>query len=378
MQNSSLDRTKRRTALSLGVLVVTTTLGFLTLTAASAQATGLAMDCNHDGQVLINEIITGVNIALGTASLGTCPPADSDGDGIVTIADIIRGVDADLGVQVGRPPFITDLTVVAGAMGLGDNLSQIDGFGGTPGSVISVDIRQATFNDGGAKTFHPCQSIDAKTWIQLGTATVSANGTWTISGIDQQVMPSNISNLGSCHQDPSFDGGLYSQFRINSSFGNGSPVTPQLTYWHERDSTASGVTQHVLEATISGGDNDAVGITDGPDQDPNSFGGPDESEHWAYTCSTPGLTCDQSVAFGGGTFPAPAQTEQDYTVCSAIGGCTYDNEFPFILSMAQGHKPGGSILAFMKTPRAHPPVTAFTVNVHVSGSIGINVHFSFF
>ena len=53
-------------------------------------------DCNGDGSVSINELIRGVNIALGTADLDSCEAMDSDGDGIVAISELIRAVNAAL------------------------------------------------------------------------------------------------------------------------------------------------------------------------------------------------------------------------------------------------------------------------------------------
>jgi cysteine-rich repeat protein len=53
-------------------------------------------DCNGDGQVTVDEIVTAVNIALGNAPLTQCPRADDDGDGQVTVDEIVRAVDAAL------------------------------------------------------------------------------------------------------------------------------------------------------------------------------------------------------------------------------------------------------------------------------------------
>jgi hypothetical protein len=50
-------------------------------------------DCNHDGQVAVNEIITAVNIALGNQTLDTCPNADITGDQRVTINELITFVN---------------------------------------------------------------------------------------------------------------------------------------------------------------------------------------------------------------------------------------------------------------------------------------------
>jgi hypothetical protein len=53
-------------------------------------------DCNGDGMIAINELISGVNIALGNAALSTCPSFDSNGDGSVAINELISGVNGAL------------------------------------------------------------------------------------------------------------------------------------------------------------------------------------------------------------------------------------------------------------------------------------------
>lgn len=50
-------------------------------------------DCSGDGEVTVNELITMVNIALGTSPVSTCPPGDANGDGEITINEIIAGVN---------------------------------------------------------------------------------------------------------------------------------------------------------------------------------------------------------------------------------------------------------------------------------------------
>jgi hypothetical protein len=49
-------------------------------------------DCNDDGIVAVNEIITGVNIALGSAAIDVCPAFDRNGDERVDISELIAGV----------------------------------------------------------------------------------------------------------------------------------------------------------------------------------------------------------------------------------------------------------------------------------------------
>jgi hypothetical protein len=61
---------------------------------ASAQCVG---DCNGDNTVAINELITGVNIALGSTPLSQCPSFDPNGDNMVGINELITAVNNALG-----------------------------------------------------------------------------------------------------------------------------------------------------------------------------------------------------------------------------------------------------------------------------------------
>jgi hypothetical protein len=58
--------------------------------------THLPGDCNGDGQVTINELIIGVNIALGIAPISDCPAFDTNGDGQVSIDELIAAVNVAL------------------------------------------------------------------------------------------------------------------------------------------------------------------------------------------------------------------------------------------------------------------------------------------
>jgi RHS repeat-associated protein len=58
-------------------------------------------DCNGDRNVTVDELITGVNIALGTRLLGDCRSFDPNGDGEVTVDELITAVNNALS---GCPP----------------------------------------------------------------------------------------------------------------------------------------------------------------------------------------------------------------------------------------------------------------------------------
>lgn len=50
-------------------------------------------DCNGDGQVTVDDILTMVNIALGNANISTCLAGDANHDGQITVDEILTAVD---------------------------------------------------------------------------------------------------------------------------------------------------------------------------------------------------------------------------------------------------------------------------------------------
>ena len=72
-------------------------------------------DCNGDGEISINEVISCVNIGLGLANLDTCSACDSNGDGEVTINEVITSVNIGIGLLTcGGGPICGDLKVDPG------------------------------------------------------------------------------------------------------------------------------------------------------------------------------------------------------------------------------------------------------------------------
>lgn len=80
-----------RTAPCVGLLIALLGAG----TPATAACVG---DCNSDGTVTINELITGVNIALGNAVVAACASFDVDRNGSVAVNEVIAAVSAALGM----------------------------------------------------------------------------------------------------------------------------------------------------------------------------------------------------------------------------------------------------------------------------------------
>jgi hypothetical protein len=59
-------------------------------------AIGCAGDCDADGHVAIDELITGVRMALGDAGLTACPVMDANGRGGIQVDDLVAAVTASL------------------------------------------------------------------------------------------------------------------------------------------------------------------------------------------------------------------------------------------------------------------------------------------
>jgi hypothetical protein len=60
---------------------------------ASAQPTGCTGDCDGSGVVTVDDLLKGVNIALGTLPLSQCSAFDLNGDGAVTVDEILIAVN---------------------------------------------------------------------------------------------------------------------------------------------------------------------------------------------------------------------------------------------------------------------------------------------
>jgi hypothetical protein len=61
---------------------------------ATPPAGGCVGDCNGDGEVTVNELIIGVNIALGSAPASQCTSFDVNSNGMVEVNELIGGVNA--------------------------------------------------------------------------------------------------------------------------------------------------------------------------------------------------------------------------------------------------------------------------------------------
>ena len=77
---------------NLTVTLIAATLACLNQATAQT-CTG---DCDGSGSVTVDEIVTGVNIALGNRQVSECPAFDSSNDGSVTVDEVLQAVNAAL------------------------------------------------------------------------------------------------------------------------------------------------------------------------------------------------------------------------------------------------------------------------------------------
>lgn len=71
-------------------------IGGIWLLAAAAPVVACTGDCDGNGEVAVNELLQGVNIALGSAPMGQCPEFDVGGDTQVSISELLTAVKAAL------------------------------------------------------------------------------------------------------------------------------------------------------------------------------------------------------------------------------------------------------------------------------------------
>lgn len=83
----------RRDLTSFGRAVTVT---FSLVMLLTGQALACACDCDASGETTIDEILSGVNIALGTRQLADCRPCDVDAGGSVDVDEVIAAISAAL------------------------------------------------------------------------------------------------------------------------------------------------------------------------------------------------------------------------------------------------------------------------------------------
>ncbi|GBD25487.1 hypothetical protein HRbin30_00810 [bacterium HR30] len=111
---------------SLGQTIPVWLFVYALATAPSAAAAVCVGDCNGDREVTIDELVTMVNIALGTQPVAGCLAGDANNDGEVTIEEIVTGVNHALS---GCPPSEACTEAIA-TIALSFDLNQVPNLAG--------------------------------------------------------------------------------------------------------------------------------------------------------------------------------------------------------------------------------------------------------
>lgn len=220
------------------------------LSSAVLRQPGLAAscpgDCGRNGEVTVDELILGVNIALGSALVDQCTAMDSGGDGEVTINELVSAVNAALNgcPFIGR--FVSQVALDGGNTGSLDMSVASDGQ--ASGMLVISDqasaLRLASV-DSARDSFGASGGTAAIATVSLAGSVNLAIGAFSITGsyIDTQghtipinvsgVLPAQLSGSGTV----TFQVGPNS---FNSSITNASAPVPTPT------STPSLGTQHTV------------------------------------------------------------------------------------------------------------------------------------
>ncbi|MBX3023668.1 hypothetical protein KF840_02035 [bacterium] len=153
-------------------------------------AASCAGDCSADGTVAINELISLVNVALGTADLATCAVGDTNGDGAVTINELIAAVNNAL---VGCPAASGDPAAVA--LVTARALAPLPGLSDLVAGALDSIGRSQECELGGTLD-SACEDTGTGTFVTSATADHCAIA--TVDGVVESTGSAEITAPGQC------------------------------------------------------------------------------------------------------------------------------------------------------------------------------------
>lgn len=177
---------------------------------AFAQCVG---DCDENGAVAVNELITGVNIALARAAVETCASLDTDADGLVAINEIIGAVNNALRGCGFAGRYTAAVALDDGARGTVELLAAADG---TARGTVAIG------SAAGRPALQIGTVIDVSGTFDPGSGAFAVTGTFLGSG-GETVTVRLSGQLGGPFTLEIGDR------RYSSSFGSGATPTPTAT-----------------------------------------------------------------------------------------------------------------------------------------------------
>ena len=166
-------------------------------------------------------------------------------------------------------------------------------------------------------------------------------------------------------------GGLYTELLTRSCvFPGWSCSDPQVPTLHWMNVRRIGGATGATTASVSGAEQAAAAVADGPNDGPDAPGLIDVDQNGVDT-THPGFWIGQRVTWrcgAGGTVSCPSISIHDASTALAP-----DPEFPYLLGTVQAHRSGGSIIAAAAIPRGAPIGFNVNVNVRFRGSLDVNL-----
>lgn len=141
---------------------------------ASAACTG---DCSGDGEITVDEVITGVNIALGLANTASCGAMDSNADGEVSIDEIVSAVN---GALSGCTPVLTTPTATATATPTQAEITPIPCTSSDGTAALTATSASPTSGQGALRA--SCVTVENAGGTRTELTRVSARG--TVNGLE--------------------------------------------------------------------------------------------------------------------------------------------------------------------------------------------------
>lgn len=217
--------------------IVTALLILAVITTAPATASACVGDCTNDRLVTVDEIITGVNIALGTGALERCRSFDDDGNRQVTVDELLVAVNSGLR---GCPLYGGDYTgsVALGPPWSGEIQLHVAADGRVSGTLLVSSGESAASGSGAAVTFPP-----GGVEVALSGNSSLASGAFEASGnfVDGNQQPVAVEIVGRL-PEPGSESSISVQIGPDSLFGTltapGSALpTPTATATPTRTAT---------------------------------------------------------------------------------------------------------------------------------------------
>jgi hypothetical protein len=252
-----------------------------------------------------------------------------------------------------------------------NDLDGVEGLG-TPGRFVQLWARQRNFKDGtpdGPDAFQWCGWKNNGNPTFVASTQVASNGVFRFTDLRSQT--TTIMLFPPAAGDDVCRGGLYTELLLlecNTSVGGNctSSEVPTMQYLNVRQLPGS---VGAAAGKISGADQAAIAVADGPDDGPEFSDTIDVDQNGFDTTTSGPVGRPIEWRCGtGGTAPCPSIAIHDGSNATET-----DPEYPFVMATMQGHRHGGSIIATAARARNNP--LGFTVNVNVKfrGSLDVNL-----